>query len=125
MFFIGPTTLLPLTTKKPEPIGTLFDLGRLEKRRKYVTKNFQAYGLRLAEELSDWPHRSLYLRLAKNTPQDLLEKARLFVRDQTPRSIRSPARLFMWQLARLKKEKLQLQKDKKTGTISRNQKKLA
>lgn len=74
----------------------------LQKRQKYVKNEFQAYGLMLAEELNDWKHRSLYIRLAKTTPRHLLESARRFVKDQTPGSIKSSAKLFMWKLKQLK-----------------------
>lgn len=74
----------------------------LDKRKKYVKKEYQAYGLQLAEEFNDWKNKSLYIRLAKNTDRQLLEKARLFVKDQSPGLIKSPARLFMWKLKELK-----------------------
>ena len=74
----------------------------LKKRRKYLTKDYQVLGLRLADELEDWDHKSLYIRLAKNTSVDLLEKALYFVKDQTKNTIRSKGRLFMWKLKRLK-----------------------
>ncbi|MBU1088581.1 hypothetical protein KKC08_02835 [Patescibacteria group bacterium] len=78
----------------------------LAKRKKYVKKEFQAYGLELAEELGDWKNRSLYIRLAKNTPRKILDKARYFVKDQTPGTIETPYKLFMWKLKELKKEKV-------------------
>jgi len=95
------------TKKQPQTLGSLFDLHRLkiEKRGKYIKKEFQAYGLQLAEELSDWKNRSLYIRLAKTHPRPILEKARLFIKDQTRGSVKSKARLFMWKLKQLKDEK--------------------
>ncbi len=80
-------------------------LDKLDQRRKYVKKEFQAYGLELAEELNDWKNKSLYIRLAKNTPRELLEKALNFVKDQPKGEIRSRARLFMWKLKQLRDEK--------------------
>ncbi len=74
----------------------------LAKRKKYVKKEYQAYGLQLAEELLDWKNKSLYMRLAKTTDMKLLEKARLFVKDQQRGTIRSKAKLFMWKLKELK-----------------------
>lgn len=87
----------------PTNMEGLFSMTAYEKRKKYVTKQFQAYGLQLAEELDDWANRTLYIKLAKTTDPKLLEQARLFVRDQLPRTIRSKARLFMWKLKQLKK----------------------
>lgn len=74
----------------------------LAKRKKYVSKEHQAYGLDLAKNLHDWKNRSLYIRLAKNTDRQLLEQARLFVKDQAAGTVRSRARLFMWKLKNLK-----------------------
>jgi len=79
-------------------------LKTLAKRKKYVKKEFQAYGLMLAEELNDWKNRSLYIRLAKQLPRERLEKARLFVKDQPQGKIKNKARLFMWKLKELKDE---------------------
>jgi hypothetical protein len=76
----------------------------LAKRQKYVKNDFQAYGLELAQELEDWKNRSLYIRLAKNTDRKILEKARYFVKDQNPGSIKTPFKLFMWKLKQLKLE---------------------
>lgn len=67
---------------------------------KYISREFQAYGIYLSEELGDYKHKALYIRLAKTIPRALLEKALSFVKDARPRS---RARLFMWKLAKLKK----------------------
>jgi hypothetical protein len=56
----------------------------------------------LAKELSDWKNRSLYIRLAKNTKREILEQARYFVKDQSPGTIKTPYKLFMWKLRLLK-----------------------
>lgn len=90
---------------QPTPISdTLFKLSEtLQRRKKYIKNEFQAFGLQLAEELDDWKNKSLYIRLAKNTPRPLLEKALYFVKDHSPKAVRSPARLFMWKLKEIKK----------------------
>lgn len=92
----------------PTPISdTLFKLSEtLKRRKKYVKNEFQAFGLQLAEELDDWKNKSLYIRLAKSTARRLLEKALYFVKDHSPKEVRSPSRLFMWKLKELKKEEL-------------------
>lgn len=92
----------------PTPVSdTLFKLSEtLKRRKKYIKNEFQAFGLQLAEELDDWKNKSLYIRLAKNTERRLLEKALYFVKDHSPKAVRSPARLFMWKLKELKKEEL-------------------
>lgn len=93
-----------MRTTKPTPISeTLFKLSEtLVQRKKYIKNEFQAYGLELAKELNDWENKSLYIRLAKNTPREVLEKAFYFVKDQNRNTVKSKARLFMWKLKELK-----------------------
>lgn len=69
---------------------------------KYISREFQDYGYRLAKQLGDLKHKSLYIKLAKETPRRLLEEARNFVKDAP--NVRDPAKLFMWKLAELRKE---------------------
>ena len=66
----------------------------------YVTQEFQDYGYRLAAELNDLSHKSLYIKMAKNEDRQLLESARSYVLDAD--SARSKARLFMWKFKELK-----------------------
>jgi len=75
---------------------------------KYISREFQDYGYHLAEELNDLKYKSLYIKLAKELPRVLLEKARNFVKDAY--QVKNPAKLFMWKLKELKKE---LKKDEK------------
>lgn len=70
--------------------------------KKYISREFQDYGYRLAEELDDLKHKALYIKLAKELPRPLLEKARNFVKDA--KNVRNRAKLFMWKLGELKKE---------------------
>ncbi|HOZ80694.1 MAG TPA: hypothetical protein PK370_00540 [Candidatus Woesebacteria bacterium] len=95
-----------MKSTKPTSISESLQLFKetLAKRQKYVKSEHQAYGLELAKELDDWKHRALFIRLAKNTPRPILEKARYFVKDQLPRHIRSPYRLFMWKLKQINLE---------------------
>jgi len=65
---------------------------------------FQAYGNRLAEELNDRKHRSLYIKLAKSEDRALLEAAREFVLGSEKATTKG--RLFMWKLSELKKQRL-------------------
>jgi len=66
---------------------------------KYISREFQAYGIYLAEQLGDYKHKSLYIRLAKIIPRAILEKALTYVKDS---KARSRARLFMWRLKKLR-----------------------
>ncbi len=72
------------------------------KEDKYISREFQDYGYRLAEELNDLKRKALYIKYAKEMPRGLLEKARNFVKDAN--NVKNPASLFMWRLAQLKKE---------------------
>lgn len=69
---------------------------------KYISQEFQDYGYRLAMELGDEAHKSLYIKMAKEVERGLLEAARSFVIDS---NARSKAKLFMWKLRQLKDEK--------------------
>lgn len=78
-----------------------FDLDR----KKYITREFQDYGYRLALELDDLEHKSLYIKLAKEVPRKLLEETKVFVKEAY--DVKNKARLFMWKLATLRREKSQ------------------
>ena len=67
---------------------------------KYVSREFQKYGYELAKDLGDLDNRSLYIKLAKETPRGYLESARSFVKDAN--NVRSKPKLFMWKLSQLK-----------------------
>lgn len=86
-----------------QKIGDIVNKYKLEDRDKYVSREFQKYAYDLAVELGDLAHKSLYMRLAKDTPRILLERARSFVKDAT--NAKSKGRLFMWKLQQLKAEK--------------------
>lgn len=66
---------------------------------KYISREFQAYGVYLSETLDDYKHKALYIRLAKTVPRAILEKALSFVKDS---KARSKGRLFMWKLKELR-----------------------
>jgi hypothetical protein len=68
---------------------------------KYVSREFQSFGIHLAEELNDYKHRSLYIKLAKTEHRALLEKALSFACDS---NATNKGALFMWKLAQLRKE---------------------
>ena len=68
---------------------------------KYISREFQNFGIHLAEELEDYAHRGLYIRLAKTYPRPLLEQAYSFVVDS---GARNKGALFMWKLKELKSD---------------------
>lgn len=92
--------------KQLTPIGDLLNKYELDDKNKTVSREFQLYAYDLAVELDDLAHKSLYMRLAKNTPRGLMEAARSFVKDAS--NARSKGRLFMWKLNELKKANLNI-----------------
>ena len=69
---------------------------------KYVSREYQSYGLFLAQKLNDDKHKSLYIKLAKTVPRYLLEQAYQFVSDSKAKNMGA---LFMWKLKELRKKK--------------------
>lgn len=66
---------------------------------KYISREFQSYGIYIAEELRDYKHKSLYIKLAKTVNRSLLEKALSFAKDA---KVDRPGALFMWKLKQLR-----------------------
>ena len=69
-------------------------------RNKYISREWQDYAYRLAMELNDPAHKSLYMKLAKTVDRALLEAARRFAIDS---EADNRGALFMWKLTELKK----------------------
>lgn len=67
---------------------------------KYISREFQSYGIYLAEELDDYKHRGLYIKLAKTVHRSILEKALSFAVDS---GAKNKGALFMWKLTQLKR----------------------
>ena len=65
---------------------------------KYVSREFQAFGVHLAEKLQDTRRKSLYMKLAKTIPRPVLEQALRYVVDS---NARKKGALFMWKLKEL------------------------
>ena len=92
-------------TKRGGQPKSLFDL--LSKydldKKKYISQEWQDYAYRLAIALDDLKHKSLYMRLSKNTPRAQLEEAKNWVKDAY--NVKNKARLFMWKLKDLRGQK--------------------
>jgi len=71
-------------------------------RHKYVSKEFQDYGYRLALKLDDLKRVSMYIKLAKNKPRAILEKAFSFAIDYP--NAKNKGRLFLWKIKDIEKE---------------------
>lgn len=86
------------------------DIAKILRSRKLsrdyrCSHEFQAYGNRLADELGDKKHRSLYIKLAKTEDRSVLDEARASVLDS--RDAKTRGRLFMWKIGQIKKERLE------------------
>lgn len=82
-------------------IGKIIEATQHPDRPKNLHKEFQVYGVYLAESLGDTKHYSLYIKLAKQCSRGILEEALNFTRDYP--AAKSKARVFMWRLSQLKK----------------------
>ncbi len=65
---------------------------------KYVSREYQSFGVYLADKLEDSRRKSLYIKLAKTVPRPLLEEALRYVVDS---NARRKGALFMWKLKQL------------------------
>lgn len=79
------------------------------KEDKHISREFQSYGIHLAEELDDYKHRGLFIKLAKTHPRALLEKAFTFAVDS---NAKNKGALFMWKLKELKTADKEKKKNK-------------
>lgn len=86
-----------------KPLSDLFAGYQLDDKGGFITQEFQDFGYRLAVELNDLQHKSLYIKMAKDVDRLLLERALGFVKDAA--GAKSKARLFMWKVKQLKQEK--------------------
>ncbi len=68
---------------------------------KYISRDFQAFGIWLAEEMDDYKNRSMYIKLAKVNHRSILEKSLSFVKDS---NADNKVALFLWKLKQLKNE---------------------
>jgi len=69
---------------------------------KYISREFQSFGVHLSESLNDPKHKSLYIKMAKTEHRAILEKALSFVVDS---KATNKGALFMWKVKQLKDEK--------------------
>lgn len=74
---------------------------KFKDRPKNLSREFQVYGVYLAETLQDPQHYSLYIKLAKELPRAILEEALNYTKEYY--GAKNKARVFMWKLAELKK----------------------
>ena len=65
---------------------------------KYISREYQSFGVYLSQKLDDERRKGLYIKLAKTVPRAILEEALRFVIDS---NARRKAALFMWRLKKL------------------------
>ncbi len=78
---------------------------------KYISREFQTYGIYLSETLDDYKHKGLYIKLAKTIHRSILDKALSFAADS---NAKNKGALFMWKLSELRK--LENSKSKETNS---------
>lgn len=81
-------------------LGNVLSNWSIDDKDKYLSKEFQQYGIFLAESLDDIKHKALYIKMAKEKPRQILHDALSFVLDA---NANSKARLFMWKVKELLK----------------------
>ena len=84
-----------------QTLGSLLERFALDDKGGRISREFQDYAYRLAVDLNDMAHKSLYMKLAKSVDRRFLEQARTFVLDA---NANSRAKLFMWKLSQIRKE---------------------
>lgn len=87
-----------------QSIKTILSKFNLDDQDKYLSREFQKYGIYLAERLGDMAHKALYIKMAKIEDRKILDQALSFVLDA---NAHSKARLFMWKVTQLKAGKVQ------------------
>ncbi len=81
----------------------------LNENHKYISKEYQYYGLRLASKLGDTKRLTMYIKWAKEKPRVILETAYSFAIDYPNAKDRS--RIFIWKVKELEKESMIKKKD--------------
>lgn len=89
---------------KMKRVGQILDEAKYPHRPKNLSREFQVYGVYLAESLEDTKHYSLYIKLAKEYDRKLLEEALNYAKGYT--AAKSKAKVFMWRLAQMGKERI-------------------
>lgn len=80
-----------------------------EEQQRYITREFQDYGYRLAVELGEESRKAMYIKLAKSKPRALLEQARSYVTDYP--NAKNRGKLFLWKIKQLEEDSLKMSSD--------------
>lgn len=92
-----------MSTNDPNKIAGMNSIGDILKKYapkedKYISREFQSFGVFLAEKLGDMRRKALYIKYSKEIPRPILEQAYRFVIDS---QARNKGALFMWKLREL------------------------
>lgn len=82
-----------------QSLKTILSQVNLDNQDKYLSREFQKFGIYLAERLGDMKHKALYIKMSKEMPRQTLSDALSFVLDSKAKSL---PRLFMWKVKQLK-----------------------
>lgn len=101
----------PPQKKKKDSQQELFDVNQLQTnpqkifgdKGKYVSTEYQRYGLRIAGKLDDKERITMYIKWAKTKPRAILETALSFVSDYP--NAGTKYKLFMWKVKQLEDER--------------------
>lgn len=88
----------------------LFDTDKLKTnpkklfgdKHKYISQEYQAFGLRIAGKLGDKQRMTMYIKWAKEKPRAILEQALSFTSDYP--NAKDKIRIFMWKVKQLEDE---------------------
>ena len=84
---------------------------------KYVSREFQMFGVMLSEKLDDEKHKGMYIKMARDIPRSVLEEALRFV---SASNARNRVGLFMWKLKEMGGFKAKVKRQKAKGQVSKS-----
>lgn len=96
--------------KDDDQQSKLFDTEKLKTnpkklfgdKHKYISQEYQAYGLRIAGKLGDKQRMTMYIKWAKEKPRAILEQALSFTSDYP--NAKDKIKIFMWKVKQLENE---------------------
>ena len=93
-------------TSSSELLNKYDFVNRLSKRSEHISQEYQDFGLRLAYKLNDPYHKSLYIKLAKEIPRNIMDAVTQFSLDYPEKENNgNRGKIFMWKLKILCMEK--------------------
>ena len=103
--------LKPQSEEKQGPQKELFNMDEIKdnpkvifgNKQKYVSTEYQVYGLRLAGKLGDKKRATMYIKWAKEKPRAILEMAYSFTIDYP--HAKDKSKIFMWKVKELENER--------------------